>query len=214
MAKTTDGSSEGGGKEAGALAEFLAAVTEFVANSSAMAAKAVGDVDTSDIISANSDILSGHMKSFSEHIMAQYSSLSDGQKAEVNNAVIVMGGTRSAQIGTDLATKKFSLAKSWKNLLKWLSQHLVELKKVIEAIVTFIFDLLGKEVPKWIHDLVLLIDEIYNFIMSLVGGEKGENQARLADELSAAEVNYWNEKAAVARFVNASRQDKHSRSEE
>jgi hypothetical protein len=80
----------------------------------------------------------------------------------------------------------------------FLQEHMHALKKILRGIIQILFDLFDAPIPKWIDSLLLIIDEILDLLLSLVGGIFGHRISQVADDLSRREVNFLGELAALA----------------
>ncbi len=83
------------------------------------------------------------------------------------------------------------------NIWQWLGQNMTEIKKIIGMIL----GIFSKKLEAWWKRLEPLIDEIWNLVMSLLGGILGFNKREIARDLSMAEVNYLNEMTAHAKLL-------------
>ncbi len=105
-------------------------------------------------------------------------------------AVTVMAQTGRATFRTIAANGRFG-----DGIFGWIESHLEEIKKIIEMVA----DLLN--LPRWITANLQVIDQIIKLLLSLFGGILGRSQARISEELSAMEVQFWNEIGARKRAV-------------
>jgi hypothetical protein len=84
---------------------------------------------------------------------------------------------------------------------------LKELKKILEEILQIIFDALHIPFPDWLKKILLIIDEILDLLLSLLGEVFGIDFRVTARELSEQEFNSLRERAAFesVRAVGAGR---------
>ena len=93
------------------------------------------------------------------------------------------------------------------NLIPWISQHLKELKKILQEIIQLIFDLLHIPFPDWIVRIFDIIDQFLDLLLSLLAAVFGIEFRLAARQLSEQEVNFLREMAAFesVRAARASR---------
>lgn len=82
-----------------------------------------------------------------------------------------------------------------------------EIVKAIKKIIRKIFELLGKELPKWLDAILLIIDEIFNMIF---GGDSQKTANAFAD----AELNFLRQMTQLSHLENATYRAKDLREEE
>ena len=87
----------------------------------------------------------------------------------------------------------------------WLQENLQTLKKIIRAIIHLLGEIFDFTPPTWINDLINILDEIFNFVLSLLGGALGLRMSQIADELSKREVSFLKEMTQLAAWHAASK---------
>lgn len=152
-----------------------------------------------------SSTLLSQMKKVHGYILESHEKLSSTQKDTFQTFLRVQDGLVMAQQGIETAKKVFKAGGFGKRFLKWLSKWFEEIKKIIQAIVDFICQIFGWTSPPWLPDLLVLLDEIINLLLSIFGESLGLDARALEKELSAMEVDYLNELAALQRLKQARR---------
>ncbi len=177
------------------LDEFLNAAEAFVKNVSAAMLKAAGDHEYSVLIDGTSKVVVAQFASVCQEVRAAYRTANVAARQEADHFLSIQQGALMARTGEQTATTALETS-TRKGFFAWVSQFLEEIKKLIKFIVGLI---LGR-VPKWLDDLLLLIDQLWNLIVSLLSDVFGINMREVADDISARLVNSMNEFAALARL--------------
>jgi hypothetical protein len=195
MAETPPKKDSGGSNP---LEEFLNAAESFVANVSAAMLKAAGDHENSVLIDGTSKVIVAQFASITQEVRASYRTANLAAREETDHFLSIQQGTLLARTGEETATVALRTS-ARKGFFSWVSQHLEEIKKLIKFIVKLIF----RRVPGWLEDLLLLIDELWNLIVSLLSEVFGISMRETAADISARTVNTMNELAALERLEQA-----------
>ncbi len=182
----------------GPLEEFLAAAESFVKNISAAMVRSAGDNEDALLLDGTGQVVVAQFGRLTEEVRTSYRGANVAARREADRFLAVQQGVMLAQVGEQTARTALERGVG-RNFFAWISQYLEEIKKLIE----FILDLIFGFVPGWVSDLILLIDELWDMISSLLGGIFGFNAREIADEISARAVNTRNELAAQARLKTA-----------
>jgi hypothetical protein len=198
---------ESGRPEEGDLLEpFLRGVENFVVQISELAAKASPEGEHQVLIQSTGESLVGQTAKLSAFARETATRLSAPQRLELDRFLRVQDGEAIAGRGVQIAQQQLKGGIVGK-LIHWLAQHFKEIKKILKEILQIIFDLLHIPWPAWLDKIMLIIDELLDLILSLVGDVFGIDFGRTARELSEQEVNFLREMAALEsmRAVRAGR---------
>ena len=181
-----------------AFSEFLKEAETFVASMLDDIAKAVGADDDAPLIASHGGALREQMAKLVQATRDRYA----GGNAEGRRMV---DDFMKAQAVTTLArnartTFRASVAKGLfgDGIFAWLESNMQEIKKIIEMILQLFGSL-----PDWYTKLEEIIDQILKMILGLFGGVLGRSRARIMEELSGLEVQFWNEMASHRRYLQA-----------
>jgi hypothetical protein len=177
------------------LESFLGSVENFVGEVSAEAVKAAPKGEQQVLIQATGDSLMGQTNKLTAFIRESAARLSATQRLELDKFLQVQDGVAMANRGVAV-TKQLLGTGIFGKLLHWIAQHIKEIKKILLAILHFIFDLLHIPFPEWINTLFLIIDEIFDLLMSLLSEVFGIDFGRAARQFSEQEVDFLHEWAA------------------
>lgn len=178
------------------LESFLLGVESFVGQISGSAAKAAPQGEHQVLIRSTSESVIGQTIKLSAFTRETASRLSAPQRVELNRFLRVQDGEAIARRGVEVAQQQLKDGIVGK-LIHWISQHLKELKKIFKEVLQILFDLLGIPWPEWLDKIMLIIDELWDLVLSLLADVFGIDFGRTARELSEQEVNFLREMAAL-----------------
>lgn len=162
-------------------------------------ARRAGDEEASDLIDTTADALELQMLRICDLTVKKVERLSPIQERELSHLLEAQVGDRLLDRG--LTTMTRGLRERWgRNFLLWLGEFFQEIKKILRFILKLIFKLFGAALPGWIDELFELLDQIKNMILSLLGMILGLDRDELSRQLSAKEVQFLDELAAVERL--------------
>lgn len=185
------------------LKEFQDAILSFVNRVPQAALKAVGNDPDAHLIEANATMIQNMFKKSFVKINREAAKISTVQLAEVTDFLEVTDGINMVRVGEKTAVSAFSAKLFGGSIWQWIGQHLTEIKKIVGMIL----GLFSKKLKEWWDKISVIIDELWNILVSILGGIFGANRMAVAKELSNAEVNYLNEMAALTRLQSASSRD-------
>jgi hypothetical protein len=187
------------------LETFLGSFENFVAEISAESVKAAPQGEQQVLIQSTGESLVGQTKKIAVYVRENAARLSAPQRIELDRFLQVQDGVAFASRGVAV-TQQVMKGGIIGKLLHWLAQHFKELKKIIREIVHFILELLHIPFPDWFDKLLLIIDEFFGLLVSLLSEVFGIDFGRAAKQFSDQEVNYLRELAAfeAIRMVRAS----------
>lgn len=181
------------------FAEFLKEAETFVGSILDDIAKAVGAHDDAPLIASHAVALREQMGRLVQVTRDRYAGADAGSRRMVDDFMRAQSGTTLARSGR--ATFRTSVTRGLfgGGIFAWLESHMEEIKKIILAIWG-----LFAPVPAWVNTLAQLIDQIFKMISGLFGGILGQSRTKIMSELSAMEVQFWDEISARTRFTLAS----------
>lgn len=179
-----------------ALSEFLKEAETFLASILDDIAKAAGDHDDAPLIASHGVALRDQMGKLLQVTRERYAGGNAEGRRMVDEFMRAQAGTTLARSGRE--TFRTSVAKGLfgDGIFSWLESHLEEIKKIIRTI----WEAFG-HVPEWFDTLEQLIDEIMKMVLGLLGGILGRSRSKIMSELSAMEVQFWNEIGARRRLA-------------
>lgn len=187
------------------LDQFLHGVESFLARVGDLAAEAAPKGgEHHALIVATAESLSGQARKVSAFTLESASRLSRPQRAELDQFLRVQDGPAFAERAVQVAQRIVAGGTAGR-VIQWIGQHLTELKKVLEEILRFVFDLLDAPYPEWLSKLLLVLDQFLGLLLSLLGDVFGIDFGRTARAMADAEVNYLNQAAAFEAVRVAAR---------
>lgn len=183
------------------LSSFEAYVTEMTQS----IIQASPEGETKILAESTSVSLSNQLGKVHGYIRECHDRLSLPQKLDFQEFLRVQDGVALAQQGIETCKKMFKKGAFGKKLLKWLDKWFKQIKKIIQGIVDLLCLIFGWTSPTWLPDLLELLDEILILLLSIFGESLGLDARSLEKELSAMEVEYLNEMAALQRLKQARR---------
>lgn len=185
-----------GGKD---LASFLEAANGFVSNVSDLMIKAAGKDEDAVLISGTTEVVIEQFKAVTDRVAEAYEGANAAARIDTDELIALQHGVALVKAGETTARKAL-LQRVGGGFFAWISQYLTEIKKLIRFIIKAIFG----RVPKWYDELETLIDELWDLIVSILGGILGLKRDSIAREQSLRAVNTKNELAALERLQAAS----------
>ncbi|HEX4955520.1 MAG TPA: hypothetical protein VF017_19175 [Thermoanaerobaculia bacterium] len=189
----------------GLLREFTGGIsryTESFRQQALEAARRAEDEQTMAMVDSSTQALQVQMERLVTFTLTRAARLAPAQQQELNELVRHQAGVELLRSTT--ATMERGMKAGWiSKFLRWLAKHFQEVKKILRAILEWIFGLFGAALPRWIDALLNLADELKNAILGLIEELLGGDSDRLARQLSAQEVQWFDELAAVARLGRA-----------
>lgn len=154
------------------------------------------------IAETTANAVEGQLRKVHLFILENYEILSPLQQVEVQKFLRVQDGLSIAEQGTATVKAVFEGGGGGKGkkFLIWLVKWFGEIKKIIFEIIEWIFDIFGWTLPKWLEKLKLILDQIFNLLITLLADVFGIEMLTFEKEVSAIEVSYLNELAAFERL--------------
>lgn len=181
-----------------ALFEFLKQAEDYVGSTIDGIAKAVGNDEDAPLIASHGGALREQFARLAQLTRQRY----EGTNADARRAVDEFMSVQSVTVLARNAQGTFqnSVAKGLfgGGIFSWIESNLEEIKKVIEMI----WSLFGS-VPDWLGKILQIIDQILKLLLGLFGGILGQSRTKIMSDLSAMEVEFWNELAAHKRYMLA-----------
>jgi len=200
--KTTAPSDRGG---TDALTSFLASADKFVETISAQAVAATGEGEERLIIQSTGESVVAQMRKLTDYVRESAMGIGPAQRRELDQFLRVQDGdtivSRALQVSKQVLSGSAGPVKM--SFFSWLNENIQTIKKIILAIIKLIFG----SVPDWVTSILVIIDEIFNLLKSLLGERFGLRRSDVANEASREEVNFLREMTALAEWqaVRASR---------
>jgi hypothetical protein len=193
--KTTAPSDRGG---TDALSSFLASADKFVETISAQAVAAAGKGEERLLIQATGESVVAQMRKLTDYVRESAEGIGSVQRRELDQFLRVQDG--DAIVSRALEVSKQVLSGSagpvTMSFFSWLNENIQTIKKIILKILTLIFGTL----PDWVDAIIVIIDEIFNLLKSLLGEQVGLRRSDVANEASREEVNFLREMTALAEW--------------
>ncbi len=186
---------QGRPSEPNLLESFLLSVENFVGQISAEAVQAAPQGEQQILIQSTGESLVGQTSKLTVFIRETAGRLSTAQRVELDKFLQVQDGEAYANRGVEV-TKQLLGKGVIGNLVHWIGQHLKELKKILRAILHFLFDLLHIPYPDWLDSIIQIMDEFLDLLLSLLADVFGIEFRVAARHLSEQEVNFLREMAA------------------
>lgn len=179
------------------LESFLRAVENFVEQIGVEATKAAPEGAARLMIASTAESVVAQAAKLTGYVRQNGARLSAPQRQELNRLLQVQDVEGQTNRAIGVATQLFGLGLNSTTLLHWLSQHLKEIKKIIDAIIDLLGELLGFDVPPWIETIKVILDEIFDLLLSLLSEVFGFDFRVTARQLSEQEVSFLRELAAL-----------------
>jgi len=176
--------------------EFQKAVLSFVDVVPNAALKLLGNDPAVNLVKSNAVMVQNIFKNSFTKMNNELAGVNTLVASEAMEFLEITDGIGFARRSEETAVQAFQAKLFGGNIWQWLGQNLTEIKKIIRMIL----GIFSKKLADWWESLEVLIDEIWDLIMSLLGGLFGFNSREIAGDLSYAQVNYLNEMTALARL--------------
>jgi hypothetical protein len=188
-------------KSDGPLESFLAAAESFVSKGFTAVAAAAGESEDRALLDTTAATLIQQFRALTGRTRSAYARLAAAGRGPVDEFLQLQQGTLLAVSAekTALATLASAVGGGF---FSWMFGHLKEIKKIIRMILELIF----KPLPAWVDQVILIIDQLAELLLSLFGGALGLNRSKIAGELSRDEQNFWDELAALDKVSAVRRQ--------
>jgi hypothetical protein len=191
-------------QETDPLESFLRAVDTFVSQIGAEAAKAAPEGLQRVMIASTAESLAAQTARLTSYTRQTAAPLSAAQRVDLNRFLQVQDGEAQLDRVLTVAKQFFSFGFNGTTFLHWLNKHFEEIKKIIRAIIHLLAEIFHFNIPAWLDDLLLIIDELFNLLMSLLSEVYGLDFKTVARELSEQEVSFLRELAALESLQAAS----------
>lgn len=175
------------------LDNFLNEATKFVEGVLQDIVRAVGDHDDAPLIVSHGVALQAQFANVATHVRETVTAGSADARRQVDDLMRVQAVTLMAQTGRAAFRTTAASGRFGDGIFAWIESHFEEIKKIIEMIAELL------KVGDWFKGLLQVIDQILKLILGLLGRILGRSQARISEELSAMEVQFWNEIGARKR---------------
>jgi len=183
------------------LEAFLGAAESFVSNAFSAVAQSAGESLDAPLLSTTAATLVEQFRALTGRVRKAYADSPRAGRGPVDEFLALQRGQLLAVSGERAATA--ALAKGiGEGFFSFIFGHLKEIKKIIRMILELIF----KKLPDWVDQIILIIDQIAELLLPLLGGVLGMNRSKIAAELSREEQNFWAELAALDRVTAIRRQ--------
>lgn len=156
--------------------------------------------ETVVLATATGDSLRSQLRKLHGYVRDNHKKLSSAQVQEFQVFLDTQDGHGLAQRGADVARVGFKSGGFGSKFLKWLVKWFQEIKKIIEELLNLVADALGFTLPDWIHKLLLILDQVFNALISLLADVFGIDLGRFSSEVSRMEQDYLMERAAFERL--------------
>ena len=185
------------------LNEVLASADRFVETISAQAVAATGEGEHRLVIQSTGESVVAQMRKLTDYVRAAAEGIGPAQRRELDQFLRVQDGDALVDRALKVSAQMISgsVGPVTMGFFSWLNEHIQTIKKIILAILTLIFG----HVPEWVNTILIIIDEIFNLLKSLLGGHLGLKMSEVADQASREEVNFLRELTALAELEAAQR---------
>jgi hypothetical protein len=200
MVKRTKGKTSAPSKNGGSdgLTAFLASADRFVETISSQAFAAAGAGEERLLIQSTGESVVAQMRKLTDYVREAAVGIGPAQRRELAQFLRVQDGNAivSRALQVSALTLSGNSGPVTKSFFSWLNEHIQTIKKIIMAILTLIFG----HVPDWVNTILVIIDEIFNLLKSLIGQKFGLRMSEVADDASREEVNFLREMTALAEL--------------
>jgi hypothetical protein len=182
------------------LEAFLTSIEAFVSQVGHIATEAApAQGEHRILLRATKESMDGQAAKLSAFVRASAQRLSEPQMAQLNEFLGVQEGDAIAKRGVE-AMQRSVKGKLTGTLLHWISKHLKELKKLLEAGLRIILDLLHLPWPDWIDTVLLVLDQLTDELLSLLGELFGLDLGTTARQMARAEEDHLLQMGALQRL--------------
>jgi hypothetical protein len=189
------------GERRSALEEFLVEAEAFLASTLDTIVKSVGEADDAPLIASHAGAAREQLGKLTQYVRAQVGRANVERRREAEEFMQTQAATTLARNGQAAFQQLAAKGLFGDGIFSWIESIAEEIKKLIE----WLSHLFGW--PDWISKLLQLLDQILKAILGLFGGALGRSRPKIMAELSAMEVEFWNEIAAHKRFALLGRPD-------
>ncbi|MFA6265395.1 MAG: hypothetical protein WC670_06720 [Pseudolabrys sp.] len=183
------------------LKSFLASADLFVETISAQGLAVAGHGEERLIIQSTGESVVAQMRKLTDFVREAAATISSDRRRELDQFLRVQDGDAIVARGLRVSGQVLSgrAGPVTRGFFSWLNEHIQTIKKIIMAILTLIFG----HLPEWVNTVMVIIDEIFNLLKSLLGGKLGLRMSDVADDASREEVNFLREMKALAELQAA-----------
>jgi hypothetical protein len=181
------------------VGDFCQAVRGFNGTIKKLFTRAAGNHDDAVLMLSSFDAYEQQFTKLLAKVESSYQLANVSARGSVNELMDMQAVTVLMK-NAETAAEKSIGSKIGAGFFKWIGKIITEIKKLI----FFILDHIFPNLPKWVRELILLIDQIINSILEILAGILGFKRAAVADELSQGEVHFMNEMSALQRWQNSS----------
>jgi hypothetical protein len=164
------------------LKSFLASADRFVETISSQALAVAGGGEERLIIQSTGESVVAQMRKLTDYVREAAATISSDRRRELNQFLRVQDGdaivARALRVSGQVLSGRAGPVT--RGFFSWLNEHIQTIKKIIMAILTLIFG----HLPEWVNTIMVIIDEIFNLLKSLLGGRLGLRMSDVADDAS------------------------------
>lgn len=183
------------GERGSALEEFLTEAEAFLNSVLDTIGKSIGEADDAPLIQSHSAAAREQLGKLTQYVRVHYARANVELRREADEFMQTQSATTLARNGRAAFEQVAAKGLFGDGAFSWIEAVQQEIKKLIE----WLQEMFGW--PDWIGKLIQLLDQILKAILSLFGGALGRSRSKIMSELSAMEVEFWNELAAHKRFA-------------
>jgi len=180
------------------LSSFLASADRFVETINAQAVAACGKGEDLLLIQSTGESVVAQMRKLTDFVREAAAGIAPDRRRELHQFLRVQDGEAMVSRALHVSGQVLSgrAGNVTRGFFSWLNEHIQMIKKIIIAILTLIFG----HLPAWVDAIMVIIDEIFNLLKSLLGGKLGLRMSDVADDASREEVNFLREMKALAEL--------------
>jgi hypothetical protein len=203
MAKGPKGKTTATKRNGDLLSSFLASADRFVETISAQAVAVAAEGEQRLVIQSTGESVVAQMRKLTDYVRAAAVGIGPTQRRELDQFLQVQDGDALVERALKVSAQMLSgtAGPVTMGFFSWLNEHIQTIKKIILAILTLIFG----HLPEWVNTILVIIDEIFNLLKSLLGVRFGLKMSEVADQASREEVNFLRELTALAELDAAQR---------
>lgn len=183
------------GERGNALEEFLAEAEAFLNSVLDTIGKSIGDADDAPLIQSHSGAAREQLGKLTQYVRANYARANVELRREADEFMQTQAATTLARNGRAAFEQVAAKGLFGDGTFSWIETVQQEIKKLID----WLSEMFGW--PDWIDKLIQVLDQIMKAILGLFAGALGRSRPKVMSELSAMEVEFWNELAAHKRFA-------------
>jgi hypothetical protein len=185
------------------LSSFLASVDRFTETINTQAVAAAGKGEEQLVIQSTGESFVAQTRRLTDYIREVAPGIAPVQRRELDQFLRVQDGDALVERSLRVTAQTLSAGGGAVTMgfLSWLNEIMQTLKKIIRKI----FDIFFGGIPKWLHAILEIIDELLNLLKTLLGGRFGLKMSEVADQASREEVNFLREMTALTELEAAQR---------